>query len=109
VGGEGGWDYLTVDSEHKLLYVPRSTHTLVLDAKTGKTVADIPGQKRNHGVCIVPSAGRGFITDGDDASVTVFDLKTYGVLAGSRRPRTPTGLSTIRRAAKSWSSVGTRA
>jgi DNA-binding beta-propeller fold protein YncE len=80
VGGEGGWDYLTVDSEHKLLYVPRSTHTMVLDAKTGKTVADIPGQKRNHGVAIVPSAGRGFITDGADASVTVFDLKTHAAL-----------------------------
>jgi DNA-binding beta-propeller fold protein YncE len=80
VGGDGGWDYLTVDSEHKLLYVPRSTHTMVLDANTGKTVADIPGQKRNHGVAIVPSAGRGFITDGQDASVTVFDAKTYSVL-----------------------------
>jgi DNA-binding beta-propeller fold protein YncE len=79
VGGEGGWDYLTVDSDHKLLYVPRSTHTMVLDAK-GKTVADIPGQKRNHGVAIVPSVGRGFITDGADASATVFDLKTYSVL-----------------------------
>lgn len=54
VGGEGGWDYVTVDPEHKLLYVPRSTHTMVLDAATGKTVADIPGQKRNHGVAIVP-------------------------------------------------------
>ena len=53
---------------------------MVLDANTGKTVADIPGQKRNHGVAIVPSAGRGFITDGADASVTVFDLKTYAVL-----------------------------
>jgi DNA-binding beta-propeller fold protein YncE len=80
IGGEGGWDYLTVDPEHKLLYVPRSSHTLVLDAATGKTVADIPGQKRNHGVAIVPGAGRGFITDGQDASVTVFDLKTYAVL-----------------------------
>lgn len=80
VGGDGGWDYLTVDPEHKLLYVPRSTHTMVLDDTTGKTVADIPGQKRNHGVAIVPSAGRGFITDGNDASVTVFDLKTYAVL-----------------------------
>jgi len=80
VGGEGGWDYLTVDSEHKLLYVPRSTHTMVLDANTGKTVADIPGQKRNHGVVIVANVGRGFITDGADASVTVFDLKTYAVL-----------------------------
>jgi DNA-binding beta-propeller fold protein YncE len=77
IGGEGGWDYLTVDPEHKLLFVPRSTHTMVLDARTGKVVADIPGQKRNHGVALVPSAGRGFISDGADASVTVFDWKTY--------------------------------
>jgi len=80
VGGIGGWDYLTVDSEHHLLFVPRSTHTMVLDATTGKPVADIPGQKRNHGVALVPSAGRGFISDGNDASVVVFDLKTYEVL-----------------------------
>jgi DNA-binding beta-propeller fold protein YncE len=80
VGGEGRWDFVTVDAEHKLLYVPRSTHTMVLDATTGKTVADIPGQKGNHGVAIVPSAGRGFITDGEDASVVIFDLKTYAVL-----------------------------
>jgi hypothetical protein len=40
VGGQGAWDYLTVDPEHKLLYVPRSKHTMVLDAQTGKTVAD---------------------------------------------------------------------
>ena len=80
IGGAGGWDYLTVDPQHKLLYVPRSTHTMVVDAATGKTVADIPGQKRNHGVAIVPSVGRGFISDGQDASVTVFDLKTNKVL-----------------------------
>jgi hypothetical protein len=80
VGGEGGWDMVTVDSEHKLVFVPRSTHTMVLDAATGKTVADIPGQERAHGAEIVPSAGRGFISDGKDGSVTVFDLKTYAVL-----------------------------
>ena len=80
IGGEGGWDYVTSDPEHKLLYVPRSTHTLVLDASTGKTVADIPGQKRNHGVALVTSLGRGFVTDGEDASVTIFDLKTNKVL-----------------------------
>jgi outer membrane protein assembly factor BamB len=80
IGGEGAWDYLTVDSEHHLLYVTRTTHTMVIDAQTGKTVADIPGQKRNHGVALVPAVGRGFITDGSDGSVTVFDLKTYAVL-----------------------------
>ena len=80
VGGEGGMDYLTVDPQSKRLFVPRSTHTMVLDANTGKLVADIPGQKRSHGVALVPGAGRGFISDGNDASVVIFDLKTFGVL-----------------------------
>ena len=80
IGGPGRWDYITVDAQRQLLYVPRSTHTMVLNESTGKTVADIPGQQRNHGVALVPDAGRGFITDGQDASVTIFDLKTNEVL-----------------------------
>jgi DNA-binding beta-propeller fold protein YncE len=79
VGGEGGMDYITVDAQSHRLYVPRSTHTLVIDADSGKTIADIPGQKHNHGVAIAPEAGRGFITDGE-GSVIIFDLKTNVVL-----------------------------
>ncbi len=79
-GGAGGGDYMAVDPGDHLLFVPRSTHTMVLDEATGKTVADIPGQKRNHGVALVPSAGRGFISDGGDGSVVIFDLKTFAVL-----------------------------
>jgi hypothetical protein len=80
VGGQGGWDYLTVDPQAKRLYVPRSTHTMVLDEADGKQIADIPGQQRNHGVALVPAAGRGFITDGQEGSVIIFDLKTNQVL-----------------------------
>jgi DNA-binding beta-propeller fold protein YncE len=81
VGGEGGWDYLTVDPQTHRLFVPRTTHTIVLDADSGKVLGDIPGQKRAHGVAIVPSVGRGFITDGGgDGAIVIFDLKTYAVL-----------------------------
>jgi DNA-binding beta-propeller fold protein YncE len=80
VGGDGGMDYLTVDPQYKLLYIPRATHTMVVDAGTGKVVGDVLGQKHNHGVAIVPAVGRGFISDGDDGSVAIFDLKTYEVL-----------------------------
>src|SRR5579864_4838625 len=79
VGGDGGMDYITLDAKNHLLYVPRSTHTMVIDADSGKTIADIPGQKHNHGVALVPEAGRGFITDGE-GSVVIFDLKTNAVL-----------------------------
>lgn len=81
VGGEGaGWDYVTVDSKNKLLFLSHASHVTVVNSTTGAVVADIAGQKRNHGVLLVPSSGRGFITDGDDGSVVVFDLKTYAVL-----------------------------
>jgi DNA-binding beta-propeller fold protein YncE len=80
IGGKGGFDYITVDNERKLLYVPRSTHTMVIDANSGSVVADIPGQQGNHGVAIARKAGRGFISDGKDGSVVIFDLKSNEVL-----------------------------
>ena len=81
IGGEGGWDYITADPDTHRLYVTRTTHTMVIDSDTGKTIADIPGQKRSHGVALVPAAGRGFITDGGgDGAIVVFDLKTNAIL-----------------------------
>ena len=81
IGGEGGMDYLTVDAATHRLYVPRSTHTLVIDAASGKTIGDIQGQKIAHGVALVPKLNRGFITDGGGSgSITVIDLKTNAVL-----------------------------
>jgi DNA-binding beta-propeller fold protein YncE len=54
---------------------------MVIDPESGKTIADIPGQKRAHGVAVVPQAGRGFISDGGgDGAVVIFDLKTNAVL-----------------------------
>jgi DNA-binding beta-propeller fold protein YncE len=81
IGGQGSWDYLTVDSATHRLFVPRSTHTMVIDADSGKTLGDIPGQKNAHGVAIVPQVGRGFISDGGgEGAIIIFDLKTYAVL-----------------------------
>ena len=81
IGGQGGWDYFTVDSSTHRLFVPRSTHTMVIDAESGKTLGDIPGQKGAHGVALVPSVNRGFISDGGgNGAVVIFDLKTYAVI-----------------------------
>jgi hypothetical protein len=81
IGGQGGWDYITLDPQTHRLYVPRSTHTMVIDSESGKTITDIPGQKNAHGVAIVPEAGRGFISDGGgDGAIVIFDLKTNAVL-----------------------------
>lgn len=80
IGGIGGMDYLTVDPRTHRLYVPRTTHTMVIDSASGKVLGDIPGQARSHGVALVPKLSRGFITDGGKGSVVVFDLNTFEVL-----------------------------
>ena len=79
IGGEGGFDYITADAKSHRLYVPRSTHTMVIDADSGATVGDITGQKHNHGVALAPELARGFISDGA-GSIVMFDLNTNAVL-----------------------------
>ena len=79
LGGEGGWDYVTVDSAARRIYVPRSTHIMVLDADSGKLVADIQGMNGLHGVAVAPEFNRGFVTGNkteQEGTVYVFDLKT---------------------------------
>ncbi|MGH9589796.1 MAG: YncE family protein [Terracidiphilus sp.] len=81
IGGEGGWDYALVDARNNRLFVTRSTHTQVIDTKSGKVIADIPGQVRSHGTAIVPAVNRGFITDGGgEGAIDIFDLTTYKLL-----------------------------
>jgi DNA-binding beta-propeller fold protein YncE len=81
IGGEGRWDYITVDAATHRLFVTRSTHTQVIDAESGRVLGDIPGQKTAHGVALAPKLNRGFISDGGDkGAIVVFDLKTYAVL-----------------------------
>ena len=81
IGGEGGWDYVTVDPATHRVFVTRSTHTQAIDGATGKVLGDVPGQVRSHGTALVPSANRGFITDGGGSgAIMVFDLTTYNVL-----------------------------
>lgn len=75
-GGEGGWDYLAVDSVNHRLYVSRSTHVQVIDTDADTLVADIPGTPGVHGIAFAPALGRGFTSNGRDSSVTVFDLAT---------------------------------
>ena len=76
IGGEGGWDYLTVDSAARRLYVSHATHVVVVDLDAGKVVADIPDTPGVHGIAIAPDLNRGFISNGRGNNVTIIDLKT---------------------------------
>src|ERR1700732_4136734 len=79
--GPGAWDYLSADPESHRLFIARTTPPMVVNGQSGALIADIPGQRSAHGVALVPSVGRGFISDGGgEGSIVVFDLASYKVL-----------------------------
>ena len=80
LGGDGGWDLLTFDSSAHRLYISRGTHVMVVDADSGAIVGDIPNTPRVHGIALAPEFGKGFISNGADATVTIFDLKSLKAL-----------------------------
>ena len=80
IGGEGGWDYLTLDGAAHRLYISRGTHVMVLDTESGKVAGDIPDTSGVHGVALVPELGHGFTSNGRDNTVTVFDIKTLKLI-----------------------------
>src|SRR6202048_371581 len=85
-GGGEYFDYVTVDSDARRVYLSHGAGGKVLDADNFSVVGPISGLKRCHGVVVLPEVGKGFITDGDAASVAVFDLKTLkitGAIKGS--------------------------
>jgi DNA-binding beta-propeller fold protein YncE len=76
IGGEGRWDYVAMDSANRRLYVSHNTSVEVVDPDARKIVGTISGLHGVHGIAIAPDLGKGFITNGQSGSVTIFDLKT---------------------------------
>jgi DNA-binding beta-propeller fold protein YncE len=81
VGGDGGWDYLTVDAATRRVFVSRGTHVVVIDADSGKVVGDIPGTDGVHGIALAPEMKKGFTSNGRAGTVIVFDLGSLAVTA----------------------------
>ncbi len=81
LGGEGGWDYLTVDASAHRVYISRSSHVQVVDTRTMRLIGDIPQTIGVHGVALVPGLTKGYTSNGRDSSVTVFDLNTLKEIA----------------------------
>jgi len=79
LGGDGGWDYLTADSDGHRLFIARSTRVMVIDTESGKLVGEIPDTPGVHGVALASEIGRGFTSNGREDTVSVFDLKSLAV------------------------------
>ena len=80
IGGESWWDYLSVEPSTNRLFVSHGEKAVVIDLKTNSIVGEIKGLHGVHGFAFVPDLNKGFITNGRDSSVTVFDLKSLKVI-----------------------------
>ena len=86
IPGQGSWDYLTVDEGARRLYVSHGTQVEVLDIDSGSIVGKIANTPGVHGIAIAPELGRGFVSNGQASTVTIFDLNSLKEIA-----QVPTG------------------
>src|SRR5689334_25161461 len=73
------FDYITVDSAARRVYLSHGTEIKVIDADSGALITNIAGLKQTHGVALVSEFGRGFISDGAEGKAIIFDLLTFKV------------------------------
>src|SRR5690242_4311415 len=92
LAGDGGWDYLLADSVNRQLYVSHGTEVDVVDLPSEKLVGKVAGMKRIHGIVVANDLNRGFISDGGDNVVVVFDLKSRAILQRVPAGKNPDGL-----------------
>lgn len=76
LGGTGGWDYLSLDPQSKLLYITRGNDVIAVDTNSGRQVADIGGLHGTHCVVFSSDGVHGYITDGGANQVAVFNRRT---------------------------------
>ena len=81
IGGEGGWDILTVDSPAHRLYLSHATKVVVVDLVKNAVAGEITDTPGVHGFVVAPELQRGFSSNGKEAKVSVVDLKTLSTIS----------------------------
>ena len=81
LGGDGGWDYLSMDSKAQRLFISRGARVDVVDVVKGAVCGQIPNTPGVHGIALAEDCKRGFTSNGGDNTVTMFDLKTLNVIS----------------------------
>lgn len=80
IGGEGGWDILTIDDAARRLYLSHATKVVVVDLNTDKVFGEITDTPGVHAFLAVPEMQRGYSTNGRENKTSVVDLKTLKTL-----------------------------
>ena len=92
VGGEGGWDYLTVDSAARRLYVSHTSKLVVIDLERNAVVGEITDTPGVHGIAVAPDLQRGFTTNGRENKTSIVDLLTLKTLSKVATGENPDGM-----------------
>ena len=80
LGGEGGWDYLSLDATLHRLFIARDDRVMVVDTRSGRLVGEVAGMQHAHGVALVPSKHRGYVSNGHGDNVSVIDTQALNVI-----------------------------
>ncbi len=80
LGGAGGWDYLTLDTTGRQLFLSRATHVDIVDTASGKVIGTVPNTQGVHGIALAEDLKRGYASNGKADSVTAFDLTDFKVI-----------------------------
>jgi DNA-binding beta-propeller fold protein YncE len=89
IGGEGGWDYLSVDPVARRLYVSHSSKVVVVDIDTNAVVGEIAPTAGVHGIAIAADLGRGFVSNGRAATASIVELKTLKTIGTVKTGENP--------------------
>ncbi|MDD8027470.1 MAG: YncE family protein [Acidobacteriota bacterium] len=89
VGGEGGWDYLSVDAVARRLYVSHATKVVVIDMDKDEVVGEITDLPGVHGFALAPELGLGFASNGRENKASIIDLKTLKTIAKAETGENP--------------------
>jgi len=92
VGGEGGWDYLSVDSAAQRLYVSHATKVVVIDLAQDTVIGEITNTPGVHGLAPAPNLGRGVATCGSENKAAIVDLKTLQTISRVDTGGNPDGM-----------------
>src|ERR1700739_203799 len=92
IGGEGGWDYLSIDPDAHRLYVSHATEIVVIDLKSNQIVGDLTNTTGVHGIALAPRLGLGVTSNGRENKAGIVDLKTLETLSKVDTAEGPDGM-----------------
>jgi DNA-binding beta-propeller fold protein YncE len=81
IGGQGNWDYLTVDPRANQLFISHGPVVQVVDVETGSVTGEVTGLHEAHQVALSDVGDVGYISDGPADEVQVFDRRTLKLVA----------------------------